>query len=145
MRTARPHAVLLLMLLLATPAFAQGPGRGGRPDPPFMKELFPPELVMQNQAQIGLRPEQRKAITGAIQELQAKVIELQWELSEAQKQLHDLLRAPRVDADAALAHADRVMQTELCVKRLHLGLLIRIKNALDPEQQAQLRSRRNAF
>ena len=138
--------LLLLTLLLPGLTLAQGPmgPRGGRPEPPFMGALFPPELVMQNQRQIGLSEEQRSAITGAIQELQARVVELQWRMQEDQQQLGDALAAARVDAEQALALADRVMETEKQIKKLHLGLLIRIKNELTPSQQAQLSERRGS-
>ena len=130
--TALPLALGLMLLPAATVA-AQQPG-----DDPLAKVLFPPELVMQHQADIGLRPEQRTAITRNIAELQAKAIDLQWRMQDATTALATLLSKPVVDETAALAQVDSVLSLEREVKRAHLTLLIRIKNTLTPEQQSRL-------
>lgn len=126
----------LSVALVLTPgpaAQAQQPG-----EDPLARVLFPPELVMQHQADIGLRPEQRGAITKAIQEFQTKVVDLQWRIQEQSQRLGALLGKPSVDQAAALAQVDEVLGAEREVKRAHLSLLIQIKNALTPEQQAKL-------
>jgi len=122
-----------LALLPAAPLTAQQPG-----DDPLAKLLFPPELVMQHQAEIGLKPEQRTAITRGIAEMQAKTIDLQWRMQEAATALATLLGKPVVDETAALAQVDSVLGLEREVKRAQLTLLIRIKNALTREQQDRL-------
>ena len=122
-----------LALLPAAPLTAQQPG-----DDPLAKLLFPPELVMQHQAEIGLKPEQRTAITRGIAELQAKAIDLQWRMQEAATALATLLGKPVVDEAAALVQVDSVLNLEREVKRAQLTLLIRIKNTLTPEQQSRL-------
>ncbi len=126
-------ATLLLALGLAGPLGAQQP-----PDDPLARLLFPPELVMQHQTEIGLRPEQRTAITRAIADFQSRVVEVQWRMQQASETLGSLLGRPVVDQDAALAQVDEVLRLEREVKRGHLALLIEIKNALTPEQQARL-------
>ena len=55
------------------------------PAPPVVQQdifqaLFPPELIMQHRRAIGLTDEQRDAISQLIQELQGRVVRLQWEL-----------------------------------------------------------------
>lgn len=114
-------------------ARAQQPG-----EDPLARVLFPPELVMQHQADIGLRPEQRSAITKAIQEFQTKVVDLQWRMQEQSQRLAAQLGKPSVDQAAALAQVDEVLGVEREVKRAHLSLLIQIKNTLTPPQQAKL-------
>ena len=52
------------------------------------------------------------------------------------------MSAPRVDEKAALDQVARVLAIEAKVKQAHLRLLIRIKNALSPEQQQQLKQLR---
>lgn len=107
-------------------------------EPDFARHLFPPELIMQHQQKIELRAEQRTTITQAIQQLQSKVLELQWQMqSEAQK-LSELMQASSVKEAEALAQVDRVLGVEREVKRLHLGTLIRIKNTLTRDQQTTL-------
>lgn len=112
-------------------------------DDPLARLLFPPELVMQHQADIGLKPEQRTAITHAIGELQGKVLDVQWRMQDAAKQLAALLGKPSVDQTAALAQVDEVLNLEREVKRAQLTLLIRIKNTLTAEQQGKLEQYRN--
>ena len=123
----------LLALTQAAPLHAQQSG-----DDPLARLLFPPELVMQHQADIGLRPEQRTAITRAIGELQGKVLDVQWRMQDATGQLAGLLDRPSIDQTAALAQVDEVLNLEREVKRAQLALLIRIKNSLTPEQQGKL-------
>lgn len=108
------------------------------PEPPFMRHLFPPELVMRNQHEVGLSEAQRKAITGAIHDTQGRVLEIQWKLQDESRKLGEMLAAERIDEEAALAQVGRVLDLEEQVKKAHLGLLIRIKNELEPEQRRQL-------
>jgi Spy/CpxP family protein refolding chaperone len=102
--------------------------------------LFPPELVMQHQQKIGLKPAQRTAITSAIQEVQAKVVDVQWKMQEEMQKLVELLQSTSVNESAALEQVDRLFSAEREIKRAHLGLLIRIKNTLTKEQQTTLQA-----
>lgn len=111
-------------------------------EPDFARHLFPPELIMQHQQRISLRPEQRTAITGAIQLLQSRVLDLQWQMQTEAQRLSELMQAPTIREEDALAQVDRVLGVEREIKRLHLGTLIRIKNTLSREQQATLTSLR---
>jgi Spy/CpxP family protein refolding chaperone len=133
------RSMKLLLILLginrAVMLHAQQPAPG---DDPLAKLLFPPELVMQHQAEIGLKPEQRTAITHAIGELQGRVLDVQWRMQDAAARLATLLGKPAVDETAALAQVDEVLNLERDVKRAQLTLLIRIKNTLTPEQQVKL-------
>jgi len=134
-----------LALALVASAGAQQPPQGAQPpDDPLARVLFPPELVMQHQQDIALRPEQRATITKAIQDFQTKVVDLQWRMQDQSQRLAALLQKPVVDQAAALAQVDTVLGVEREVKRAHLTLLIQIKNALTAEQQAQLSAARAA-
>lgn len=129
---------LALLLVLGTPLAAQQ-----QPQPPagedaLAKLLFTPELVMQHQGEIGLRPEQRTTITRAIGEFQGKVLDLQWRMQESAARLATLLGKPSIDQAAALAQVDEVLGLEREVKRAQLTLLILLKNTLTPEQQGKL-------
>ncbi len=133
----------LVLVALAGVARAQQPAPGPRAQEDALAHLlFPPELVMQHQQEIGLRPEQRSAITKAIQELQTKVIDLQWKMQDQSQRLATLLQKPVVDQTAALTQLDEVLGTEREVKRAHITLLIQIKNALTADQQAKLAAAR---
>ncbi|MEE9279278.1 MAG: periplasmic heavy metal sensor [Myxococcota bacterium] len=114
-------------------------GMGGTEVPNFLGQVFPPELVMRFQTEIGLSSQQREAISQAMTESYAQVVEAQWEIQAATERLKLLLAGARVDESAALAQIDRVMALEQRLKRSHFALLIRVKNELDAEQQARLR------
>jgi Spy/CpxP family protein refolding chaperone len=106
--------------------------------------VFAPELVMKYQQKIGLRPEQRTAITDAIQQVQSRIVEQQWRMQEEAQKLGDLLQAMPVNESAVLAQVDRVLGIEREVKKAHMTLLVRIKNTLTREQQAMLKGLRDA-
>ena len=134
----RLTAVLAVFCLaVAVPAAAQE-----GPDKTFDKFLFPPELVMQHQQKIGLRADQRTTITEAIQQLQSKVVELQWKMQDESQKLAEALAKTPVSEAETLAQVDRVLAVEREIKRAHIAMLIRIRNALTPEQHAMLRSLR---
>jgi Spy/CpxP family protein refolding chaperone len=137
------------LALLAVAAAGGGAGAGAQqppqaPDDPLARVLFPPELVMQHQQDIGLRAEQRAAITKAIQDFQGKVVDLQWRMQDQSQRLAALLEKPAVDQAAALTQVDEVLSVEREVKRAHITLLINIKNTLSADQQAKLAAMRGA-
>lgn len=134
----RPLTVACLALLLvAGPAFGQQPQK---PEDQIGQLLFAPELVMQHQQKIGLKPAQRTAITSAIQEVQSQVIDVQWRMQEEMQKLVELLQGTPVNESAALAQVDRLFAAERDIKRAQLRLLIQIKNTLTKEQQAALQA-----
>ena len=123
------------------PAHA-GPGMPGEGGDPIGANLFPPDLIMRHQQDIALAPEQRTAITKAIQEFQNKTVELQWQMQDQTQRMATLLSKPSIDETAALQQLDQVLNVEREVKRAHIGLLIKLKNTLTAEQQAKLASHR---
>jgi Spy/CpxP family protein refolding chaperone len=131
--------VALPIVALAMPPHGRF-GMEGRP--PFMDELFPPRIVMQHQQEIGLRDSQREAITKAMTNTQAQLVDLQWRFEEASAALTKLLAQLSIDESAAIDQAGRVMAVEQELKKAHLSLLIQIKNQLDPAQQEKLRELR---
>lgn len=105
---------------------------------PFAAVLFPPELIMQHARAIRLNDEQRASITKLIEQLQGRVLGLQWRLAEQVQALRETLARPRVDQDQALDQLNKVLDTEKSIKQAHLEMLLRIKNVLRAEQQAEL-------
>jgi Spy/CpxP family protein refolding chaperone len=128
--------------LCAVPAAAQAPP--SQEADPFASALFTPELIMQHARTIRLSDAQRATITGHIQQLQSRVVTMQWQLSEQVQALLETLARPRVDQDRAIDQLNRVLDTEKDIKQAHLEMLIRIKNVLQPEQQAELARLRDA-
>ncbi len=133
--------VVMSILLCATGLFAADRDRDDRP---FQQSVFPPELVMANQRKIGLTPEQRLTFLEEMRQTQSDLLPIQLEMSEASADLILLLEGARVDEEAALAAARRVVELEQGVKTRHMVLLIRIKNLLSVEQQRMLREIRDA-
>jgi hypothetical protein len=119
------------------PARVEGPG--GQGPPPFARDLFPAELVLQNQLAIGLTEAQIASIKKLLNETHSRTLDVETELRRFAEKLRDALRPQRVDEAAALGFADQVMKLETEMKKTHLAMLIRLKNLLTPEQQAKLR------
>jgi Spy/CpxP family protein refolding chaperone len=142
-------ALVALLLSRAVPVWAhmEGPGMGGGPPggpPAFLANVFTPKLVMEHQQEIGLKPAQAAAIKQAMQDTQQRLVDLQWRLEAESEALGKMLSADRVDEAAVLAKLDQVTAIEQQVKKANFTLLVRIKNQLDPEQQAKLRALRPA-
>ena len=69
---------------------------------------------------------------------QGKFIGLQFKMSAEVEKLQSLLQPASVDESKVLDQVDRVLAVEREVKRAQLSLMIRIKNMLTQQQQAQL-------
>ena len=121
----------------ADPMMEQGPPPG---PPPFLKALVPPKLVMEHQQEIGLRPAQIDAIKQAMNDTQRQLLDVQWKLDAESEAMAKLLSTDHVDEAAVLAKLDQVTSIEQQVKKVNFALLVKIKNQLDPAQQAKLRT-----
>ncbi|HET6982166.1 MAG TPA: periplasmic heavy metal sensor [Myxococcaceae bacterium] len=137
--------LVALALAVGPPAAAQAPQTPSTPAAdPIGSKLFPPELIMTHQAEIGLEDRQREAILKELEKAQSQFPRLQWQLQAASQQLSQLLDAPQVDEAKALAQAGEVMKLETEIKRAHLALLIRIRNTLSDTQRSKLLALRRA-
>ena len=141
------HAMTLALILGGAPAaFAQqtpvgmAPTRNPASDP-LMGALFPPDLIMQNQAAIGLTQDQSKYILLEIQQVQAQSTSIQWNLQGVMERLSVAVHVDHPDEPKVLALLDSVLVQEREMKRAQIGLLVRIKDRLTPDQQAALREK----
>jgi Spy/CpxP family protein refolding chaperone len=138
-RTILAFAFLLSAASLAAqgapPPGQRGPGPGADD---WGRNFFPPELVMRWQSEIGLQDAQRSALSSAIQQAQAKFMDVQWKLSAEGEKMGRLLQGTRVDEAQVLEEVDRILALEREIKRTQISLMVRIKNTLTPEQQAKL-------
>jgi len=125
--------IVSLLLFCATRAFCAEPGD------PLAENLFPPELILQHQSEIGLTDDQREGLMSDLQKAQERFTELQGRLQSEVEALASLLKKDSVEEQAALSQFDKVFNQEREIKRGHLGLLFRIKNRLTKEQVAKLR------
>ena len=125
---------LLVLLTLTTLALADPQPQ----DDPIGQSLFPPEMLMKYQTEIGLDENQQTTIKGEIQKAQSKFMDFQWQMQTETQKMMKLLQAKPVDEVKVLAQADKVMDLEREVKKTQLTLLIRIKNSLSEQQQSKL-------
>ncbi|HET8946545.1 MAG TPA: periplasmic heavy metal sensor [Candidatus Polarisedimenticolia bacterium] len=140
-------AALLATATIVTAQARPWGGREGGPGMPgahaaLMGELFPPELVMRHQQEIGLTDDQKSRLVQAMQDLQTDLVPLQFDMGDATARLREALAQPRIDEQKAGDLADRLMSLETKIKRRHLTTMIRMKNVLTPDQQDRLRALR---
>jgi Spy/CpxP family protein refolding chaperone len=145
-------AIFGVALLIATvvvgqqqpPPFPQNAPRGPHPPnpDPLAHVMFPPELIMGHARQLGLTDEQKTFMRGEIQKTTVSFNELQWKLQDQMELLHESMKATSVNESQVLAQLDKVLDIEREIKRLHIGLAVRLKNRLTPEQQEQLQKLR---
>src|SRR5947209_2546947 len=109
------------------------------PADPLAENLFPPELVLQHQSDIGLTEEQRNALIAEVQKAQGHFNDLQQRLQKEVEALGVLLKTEQVEEQAALDQFDKVLNQERELKRAHLAFALGIRNKLTREQQAKLR------
>jgi Spy/CpxP family protein refolding chaperone len=138
----RRSILAFAFVLGAASLAAQGPPPGQRGPGPgqddWGRNFFAPELVMQHQTEIGLQDAQRTALTSAVQQAQAKFMEVQWKLSAESEKLGRLLQSTQVDETQVLEQADRILALEREIKKAQISLMVRIKNTLTAAQQAKL-------
>jgi len=135
-------SLLLILLLSPFAVFAQQPAPPQPDNDPMGRYLIPPELVMSQSEQIGLSEKQRATIKAEVQKMQAKFLDAQWDLQEQTSKMTQLLQQTPIDEAKVLELADKIMSYERDIKRIHLALLVRIKNSLTAEQIARLEAMR---
>lgn len=129
------NAVTLAGLCLMIPLAALA--QTAVPDP-VMENLFPPELIKQNQAVLNLSEIQKNALREEQEKSQDRVMALQERLQKEKQNLALLVKKDRVNESDALAAAEKALNLDRDIKREQLALLIRIKNRLTPDQQNTL-------
>jgi Spy/CpxP family protein refolding chaperone len=108
------------------------------PPDPLADVMFPPDLILNHARQLQLTDDQKAFIRGELQKTMTTFNELQWKLQDEMEALHDTLKANAVDEQQALAQLNKVLDIEREIKRLHIGMGVRIKNHLTPEQQERI-------
>ena len=142
MKLNRIAFICAAFLVTSVASLAQPPQPPHPEHDPVGEALFPPELIMQNQKAIGLDDNQKASIRGELGKAQGHFTEMQWQLQDAMETLASLLRPDTVEESQVLAQLDKVLNLERDIKRTQIGLLLRLKNKLTPDQQARLRALR---
>ena len=106
--------------------------------------VFPPELIMDHQGELGIEPAQRDALVTEVAQSQAEMVQLSFDLQAEKEKLVKVLDADHVDEAKSREVATRLMDRENKVKASNLAMLVRVKNLLTPAQQKKLRELRDA-
>jgi len=125
------------LVLLASVAEAQGPGNQ---KDVFKGKLFPPNIIMEHQDELGLSKEQFTAIRAAVVEVQSNVAEYEWDLREAYQRVLSALDESPIDVDKVLDNVDAALRAENQVKKLQVTMLIKLRSLLTDEQVEYLQS-----
>ena len=112
------------------------------PPPPDMlnNSVFPPDVIMEHQRELGLTDQQKAFMRGEINKTSTVFNDLQWQLQDAMEALRDTMKVDQVNEQLALAQLDKVLDAEREIKKLHMALAIRIKNNLTADQVQKLMS-----
>ncbi len=124
------------LLLLAAPAAWTQPAQSD----PLAEHLFPPELIMEHQAALGLSDEQKQFFKTEARKTQTQLTEMQWKLQDEMEKIAALVKPDQVDEGAVTAQLNKVLSLEHEIKCAQLLFLVRLKNKLTPEQQTRLRA-----
>jgi Spy/CpxP family protein refolding chaperone len=130
-----------IFLVLALTSFGLGTAMAAGPkEDVFKGKLFPPNVILEHQAELSLSKAQSTAIRAAVVEVQAGVAEHEWDMREAYQALMlELDKAP-IDEDRVIAQADVALLAENQVKKKQMSMLVRLKNLLTAEQVSYLES-----
>src|SRR5690349_9410618 len=121
----KAFAFCLFLLVVCKPLLAQQP-----PNDPIGENLFPPDLVLKFQREIGLTEEQKQFVRTEIRDTQGKFTDLQFQLQDEMEKMISALKKNRIDEQQTLAQLDKILSLEREIKRLQFTLIIRIKNRL---------------
>ena len=132
----------ILLILAATFVLAGPAGAQGQKGDVFKGKLFPPNVILEHQAELALSKEQFTAIKKAVVEVQANVAEHEWDVREAYLSIMAELDESPIDEDKALEYVNAALLAENKVKKEQMAMLIRLRNLLTDEQVKYLESTR---
>ena len=113
------------------------------PNPdPLAHLMFPPDMILGHARELNLTDDQKAFMRAEVQKATSAFQDLQWKLQDQAELLHETMKSTPVNEQQALAQLDKVLDIEREIKRLHIGLAVRLKNRLTPEQQEQLNKMR---
>ncbi len=124
-----------LLLVLAVASMGIGLANAAEPQKDVFKgKLFPPNVILEHQAELDLSKAQFTDIRAAVVEVQAGVAEHEWDMREAYQALMLELDKTPIDEDRVLEHANVALLAENQVKKKQMAMLVRLKNLLTAEQ-----------
>ena len=127
--------LLVSACLLATSAAAQE-DKGDV----FKGKLFPPNIILEHQAELDLSKQQFTEIKAAVVKVQANVAEHEWDIREAYLGMMAELDKTPIDEAQVLEYVGAALRAENEVKKQQVTMMITLKNLLSVEQVAYLES-----
>jgi len=112
----------------------------GPKDDVFKGKLFPPNVILENQEELGLSKDQFTKIRAAVVEVQGSVAEYEWDMREAYMKLMAELDQSPVSEDRVIEYANKALLAENQVKKHQMRMLVLLKNLLTADQIAYLES-----
>lgn len=131
---------LLILLALTMSGVAVANPAGPKHDV-FKGKLFPPNVILEHQAELNLSKEQFTAIKAAVVGVQADVAEHEWDIREAYQSIMAELDKQPIDQAQVLDYVDSALKAENEVKKRQVAMLIKLKNLLTDDQVAYLESK----
>ena len=130
---------LLIFLVLA--CLGAGPAMAAEPKHDVFKgKLFPPNVILENQAELSLSKQQFTDIKKAVVAVQSNVAGHEWDMREAYQNIMAELDKTPIDEGRVLEYVEAALRAENEVKKLQVAMLIELKNLLTEEQIAHLES-----
>ena len=132
---------ILLLLVFATVAAANVAVAAENRDV-FKGKLFPPNVILEHQAELDLSKQQFTAIRKAVVQVQANVAEHEWDVREAYQNIMSELDKKPIDESRTLEYVTAALLAENQVKTKQMAMLIRLRNLLTDDQVAYLEALR---
>ena len=132
---------MLLLLVVASLTIGGALAAESKPDV-FKGKLFPPNVILEHQAELELSKEQFTEIRQTVVELQGNMAEHEWDVREAYQNIMAELDKSPIDQDKVLEHVGAALRAENEVKKLQVAMLVKLKNLLTDKQVAYLESTR---
>lgn len=128
-----------LLLVAAIVGCAAANTLGQAPEQPPTKQieelLIRPDVVFRHRDKLGVSDEQWERIRATIEEAGSVAESLQAKTNQAMGKLAELLSSDSVAEEAALEQLDQVLAAEKEQKRLHMKIMVRLRNELTAEQR----------
>ena len=119
--------------------------RGPEGDRDVMRELamlgvhlYPPPMLIRRAQNIGLTQDQVAKIRQEMLTTQARSVDLKAKIEKAKVESMRLLAADKVDPHAVDAQIDEAAKAGAELRKLHVGMILRVRDLLTPEQLKKL-------
>ncbi len=123
-------------------AMGGGPGSPGGPEEhrirkEMMKHLYRVEMVRRHSDEIGLSDKQYEKLRSLVVKVKSEVEQITWDMDREARKLVELVEKG-AKTEAIHAQMDRVFEHENRIKKLHLGLLLSVREVLTVKQRKRL-------